>query len=210
MTTPRSSARTACVAVAGLLALLVAGCGGGDDRTSPVAAPAASPATASSAAAPTASSGPATASSAPAEAGAGRCATGQLRLGLGSEEGAAGSTYRPLTFVNTGTAACTVDGHPGVSYVAGDDGHQVGAAAGRTGTPAPVTLAPGATASATLRIVNPRAYDAATCLPTPVTGLRVYPPDQTAAAFLPGPATACAATGVVLLTTGPVRAGATG
>ncbi len=203
------------LAASSALALLLAGCGGGggDDGGSAALSAGTSPsAGASTAGAPRATSTTSPATNPPGtatSAGPARCATAQLRLGLGAAQGAAGSTYRPMTFVNTGSATCTLDGHPGVSYVAGDDGHQVGAAAARTGTPTVVTLAAGATAHATLRVVNDQNYDAATCRPTAVTGLRVYPPDQTAAAFVPAAGTGCAATGVVLLTIGPVSAGAT-
>ncbi len=199
-----------------LLGLLLAGCGGAD-KGAPTALSVGATTTSPPGPAVTPSAGPVTAPSssaaatAPPVAAAGPvgCTTAQLRLGLGPAQGAAGSTYRPVTFVNTGTSACTLTGHPGVSYVAGDDGHQVGAAAGRTGTAPEVPLAPGAIAHATLRLVSAGNYEAATCQPTAVAGLRVYPPDQTAAAFLPDPGTGCAAASVVLLTIGPVSAGAT-
>lgn len=135
------------------------------------------------------------------------CRTGQLRVTLGPAEGAAGSTYRPLRFTNRGSTTCTLSGHPGVSYVAGADGHQVGSPATRTGTPVHVVLRPGATASATLRGVRYETQDPARCRPTAVTGLRVYPPDQRASAFLRAPGRACAATGVRLLVVEPVRPG---
>jgi hypothetical protein len=37
-------------------------------------------------------------------------------------------------------------------------------------------------------------YDAAVCRPTPVRGLRVYPPGDTAALFVPAEGTGCAGT----------------
>jgi hypothetical protein len=97
--------------------------------------------------------------------------------------------YVGLQFRNAGPAACTLYGYPGVSWVAGADGHQVGAAATRQANnsgPAEqaVTLAPGALASAPLDIVNASALPPAECKPVPVRGLRVYPPGERSALFL--------------------------
>lgn len=117
--------------------------------------------------------------------------------------------YRPLRFRNSSSATCTLSGHPGVSYVAGDDGHQVGRPARRTGTPVHVTLRPGATAAAVLQELNAEIEDPGTCHLTRVTGLRVYPPDQRASAFLREPGRACAG-GPSLLGIGPVHAGSGG
>jgi len=101
--------------------------------------------------------------------------------------------YRVLVFTNIGSQACEMQGFPGVSYVAGDVGQQVGPAAERVGDPGgSVRIAPGATASAQLQLVNVANYDAAVCRPTPVRGLRIYPPDETAALFVPVEATGCA------------------
>jgi uncharacterized protein DUF4232 len=103
--------------------------------------------------------------------------------------------YRVLVFTNRGNRSCELQGFPGVSYVAGDDGHQVGSAAARTGDRGKsVPIAPGGTASAQLRQVNVANFDAATCQPTPVRGLRVYPPGETAAIFVPLGGTGCAGT----------------
>lgn len=123
------------------------------------------------------------------------CPTGQLGIRLGAAEGAAGSTVTPLVFTNTGSSTCQLRGFPGVSFVAGDDGHQVGPAAAEDGARAgQVDLAPGTSAHALVRVADSGNYDNATCVPTAVRGLRVYPPDDTAAAFVPAPQTACAHT----------------
>jgi hypothetical protein len=109
--------------------------------------------------------------------------------------GCRGSVYRVLVFTNRGSQSCELQGFPGVSYVAGDDGHQVGPAATRTGDRGePVHIAPGGTASAQLRQVNVANFDPAVCQPTPVRGLRVYPPGETAAIFVPLGSTGCAGT----------------
>jgi len=114
------------------------------------------------------------------------CTAADLTLALGDGEGAAGTVYRPLRFTNSGSRVCTIQGFPGVSYVAGSDGHQVGPAAFRVGTKgAVVTLRPGQVAAATVGFVNVGNYDEAACQPTQVLGIRVYPPHDTAAMFVP-------------------------
>ena len=129
----------------------------------------------------------------PATASSSDCKAAELRLSIGRGSAAAGTTYRPLQFTNTGQRNCTIQGFPGVSYVAGDDGHQVGPAAYRDGVKgASITLAPGEVASATVGFVQVLNYDPAVCRPTAVRGLRVYPPHDTAAMFLPMDGTGCA------------------
>lgn len=121
------------------------------------------------------------------------CLAADLELALGPGEGAAGTHYRPLRFTNVSDSPCVIHGFPGVSYVAGDDGHQVGAAAYRTGEKGdPVTLQPGRTAHADVGFVQVRNYDADECKPTPVRGLRVYPPHETNSMYVRAPGTGCA------------------
>ena len=124
-----------------------------------------------------------------------RCTTAELTGSLGPGEGAAGSVYRTLLLTNTGGRACELTGFPGVSYVTGDGGQQVGPAAAMSGERGgPVRLAAGAAAGAELKLVNVANYDAAVCRPTPVRGLRVYPPGDTVALFVPADGTGCAGT----------------
>jgi Domain of unknown function (DUF4232) len=126
-------------------------------------------------------------------AGAGLCKSAGLKLSLANEEGTAGTVYRRLVFTNSGSAPCTIQGFPGVSYVAGDDGHQVGPAAERVGTKGEaISLAPGASAGADVGFVEVRNYDEGVCKPTQVRGLRVYPPQETASVFVPLDGTGCA------------------
>lgn len=121
------------------------------------------------------------------------CRAADVDLSLGKGEGTAGTQYRPLRFTNVGDTACVVHGYPGVSYVAGDDGHQVGPAAYRTGGKGdPVTLQPGDTAHAAVGFVQVHNYDPAECQPTKVRGLRVYPPQETNSMFVPVQGTGCA------------------
>jgi hypothetical protein len=164
---------------------------------------------------PASTTAPTTAAPGPPTTVAGSCATTALRVSLGSGQGAAGSTYVNLLFTNTGSTTCTMAGFPGVSYVTGPGGTQIGQAAQRSGSSGtPVNLAPGAVASATLRQVNVQNYPAADCTPTPAAGLLVYPPGQITAAYVAfsAPGTGCATgTGAAgQLTIGGVAAGSSG
>jgi hypothetical protein len=124
-----------------------------------------------------------------------RCVTRELSVSLGDGGAAAGSVYRPLIFTNTGSHTCELRGFPGVSYVAGDDGHQVGPAAAMSGERGgQVPIPPGGTAQAQLQLVNVQNFDPADCHPVPVRGLRVYPPGDTASLFVQMDGTGCSAT----------------
>jgi hypothetical protein len=66
---------------------------------------------------------------------------------------------------------------PGVSYVAGADGHQVGPAAAMDGERGgAVRLGVGGSAGAPLRLVNVADYDASLFVPAPGTGCAGTPP----------------------------------
>jgi hypothetical protein len=119
---------------------------------------------------------------------------------------------------NTGSTPCTLYGYPGVSWVAGTDGHQVGRAASRQaettgGKQAVLTLAPGATASAPLDIIDAAVVSKSDCKPVPVKGLRVYPPGEKAALFISLPTDSggygecSASTSQPLLTVGYLQSG---
>ena len=121
------------------------------------------------------------------------CKVADLKLSLRDGDATAGTFYRSLVFTNKGNRTCTIQGFPGVSYVAGDDGHQVGPAAYRVGKKGPViTLKPGNSASADVGFVQVRNYDPAVCKPTAVRGLRVYPPHEYDSMFVPSEGTGCA------------------
>lgn len=123
------------------------------------------------------------------------CKVADLSLRLGGGDAAAGTSYRALVFTNKGNRTCTIQGFPGVSYVAGDDGHQVGPAAYRNGEKGPViTLKPGDSAFADVGFVQVGNFDPEECKPTEVRGLRVYPPQEYDSMFLANPGTGCAGT----------------
>jgi hypothetical protein len=123
------------------------------------------------------------------------CKVTELKLSLGGGDAAAGTTYRQLRFTNKGSRTCTIQGFPGVSYVAGEDGHQVGPAAFRDGSKGKaISLKPGMTVFAPVGFVQVRNYDAAVCKPTAVRGLRVYPPHEYNSMFVTAAGTGCAGT----------------
>lgn len=129
----------------------------------------------------------------PAASGPVLCTSKDLALSLGRGDAAAGTAWRPLRFTNKSKSTCEIQGFPGVSYVAGDDGRQVGAAAYRDGTKGkPVMLKPGGVAYAAVGFTQVRNFDPADCEPTAVRGLRVYPPQETASMFLRNSGTGCA------------------
>ncbi len=123
-------------------------------------------------------------------------------LGLGLGGGTAGSTYYPLEFSNVGHRACTLSGFPGVSAV-GNGGGQIGPAASRNGAHhGTVTLAPGATAHALLRVLD---WGALCSKEVVAQALRVFAPGERSAGVVPFSFGACAHRGVLVV--GPVRAG---
>ena len=117
--------------------------------------------------------------------------------------------YQNLDFTNIGNTACTLYGYPGVSLASGTPVTQVGAAATRStaASPTVVTLQPGQTGSALLRITQALNYPAAECSPLATTYLQIYPPNQTTPIYLPYSSTGCSATSVQLLTIGVVQPG---
>lgn len=173
--------------------LLIAGCGNGSDRRpSPTVQP-------PSLFSRSQTSGTTTAVTSPpiTHVDGTLCAAADVKLALGRGDAAAGSRYRPLLITNVSGKGCTLQGFPGVSYVAGDDGHQVGNPASREGTEGDaVKLADGETAAADIQFVNVHNYDPSVCKPTPVRGLRIYLPQETASSFVPAPGTGCAGTGI--------------
>lgn len=124
-----------------------------------------------------------------------RCTTAELTGSLGPGGGAAGSVIQTLVLTNTGSRTCYLRGFPGVSYVGGDDGTQVGPSAVMSGPRGgDIRLGVGGSAGAELKLVHVGNYDAAACKPVPVRGLRVYPPGDTASLFVPREGTGCSAT----------------
>jgi Protein of unknown function (DUF4232) len=154
------------------------------------------------AATPSAGSGGGTgaSSSAPASGGAEggppSCATSALQVSLGQGNGAAGSSIVPLQFNNQSSSACTMFGFPGVSFVTGTGGSQIGASAAedKSAARAAITLAPGAVAHALLRVADAQNFPAARCKLVTAHWLKIYPPGQTAPLYLKFTSAACSST----------------
>ena len=192
--------------------LSTAACAG----TTPAPAPTAAAPAPTSTAAPSAPGGPAAGPGGPAAgpgggattaAGGGpaECRTRDLRVGV-DKGPAAGPGLRHdelLVFANESGRTCAVQGFPGVSFVAGDSGTQVGSAFARTSARThPVDLAPGERAYAPITITQaPNA-----CSPVTARGFRVYPPDETAAVFVAEPQLACTDPGQSVGLVAPVAA----
>jgi Protein of unknown function (DUF4232) len=188
-----------CLAItAAALTAAVSGCGqggGNNAQTSSsqaAAAPSSTSTTTPSSSAPAAAPAPV---SAPAVAATepGLCKSADLKLSLGHGDAAAGTAYRPLVFTNISDHSCVIQGFPGVSYVGGPDGHQIGRPAEREGNKGPaITLGRGEQANAVIGFATVQNYDAAVCRPEAVRGLRVYPPQETASMYLENAGTGCA------------------
>ncbi|WP_199442767.1 DUF4232 domain-containing protein [Umezawaea beigongshangensis] len=181
-------------------ALLLAGCDGyqrasrGTTSPSPAPTPSAEPV-----AAPSTSSAPLDET----------CHAAELSVALGEQSGGTGGLATAVVFTNTGNRTCTMVGFPGVSFVTGENGQQIGPAAARDGeVGAPVRLGPGETAAAPLLITSFAPHPAQECRVVDTGGLRIYPPGDTVALFLPDANRTCGAdVGEPLLHVGTVVAG---
>lgn len=133
------------------------------------------------------------------------CLTSQLKGSLTNPNGAAGSIYYQLVLTNTSSTTCVLDGYPGVSFVTGNHGQQVGAPAARApGAVSPVTLTSGASSSASLQITD--ANNFAPCGITATDGLRVYPPNQQASLLIVHNDQTCSDPSKVTLHVSPFKA----
>jgi hypothetical protein len=138
-----------------------------------------------------------------------QCATSDLKVWLERElgGGTAGRVYYLLEFKNVSDHTCQLRGYPGVSAYA--NGHQIGSSAAWGGpiSVRTVSLKFGAPAHSVLWIVNAESYPAKLCQQVTATSLKVYPPNQTSATYIPYRFDACARTGAGVLGTGPVQEG---
>jgi hypothetical protein len=202
----------AAVLAAGTLigAAALAGCASSGTSSQPPAAGSTTTVTASPSA-PAASSSNTPAVAAPSSSAAGTaCATSALQVKLGASDGYAGGVYQTIDFTNTSGSSCTLTGYPGVSLVTGPSHQQLGLAAKRSTTGAPaatVTLGPGDTANAVVQIVDALNFPSSSCSPAKAADLKVFPPDQFTAVYLPDTSYGCGKS-VQTLFIAPVRSGA--
>ncbi|WP_354569742.1 DUF4232 domain-containing protein [Glaciihabitans sp. UYNi722] len=159
----------------------------------------------------TPSSSPTADSPQDSSSGTGSCSTSELTGTLGEGSGgAAGSIGVRLVLTNTSAKSCILQGWPGVSFVGGGNGTQIGVPAkqDRSGQYPhdTVTLAAGGAASVPLLIAQALDYSMADCQPRDADGFRVYPPGQKGALFIADAGVkACAGKGVVLPTASAVQ-----
>ena len=186
--------------VAGITVTLAACTAGGSGGVATSSAPAPTSITtpASPAAAPTSSAPGASASTSADSTGVPRCATSALTgaVDLTASGGADGSTFYPLDLTYTSARTCSLEGYPGVSFVTGPAGTQIGDPARRNPVAAPgiVTLDAGQVAHATLQVAAAGNYDPTQCVPVMAHYLRIYPPGETTALVVPFTTQACSAT----------------
>jgi hypothetical protein len=178
--------------LAGLSALATA-CSSGSGTAAPT-----STVTVTQAPASTPASTPATAPSSTAPAAPAQCTTADLRVHVGSSQGAAGTIYYFIDFTNVSGSTCVVQGYPGVSLVSRGStaGSQIGADAKRGSTAAVklITLAQGQTGHAMLGIAEAGVFPPSSCHPVTAHWLKVFPPDQTVAAYVSFTTQTCAST----------------
>jgi hypothetical protein len=134
------------------------------------------------------------------------CATSGLDVWLNTQgKVALGTTYYNLEFTNLSGSSCSLNGYPAISAVT-LTGTQLGSGSFPSGgTPHTVTLANGATAHTRLGITETAKFPPAQCHPVTAAGLRVHPPGQAQSKVAPFPFSACAKSGPIYLTTGPVQ-----
>ena len=201
MAAAMSLARAGRVAAVLALAALAAGCSS-SSSSSTSSSGTSSPATTVTVTATATSSSTSTSTAGAAAA----CATSALRISQSAPNGYAGGVIVTLGFTNASGATCTLYGYPGVSLVSSAQ-TQIGLAAKRSGTAVKlIALAPGATASASLQIVDALNFPSTTCDPVKAAYLRVYPPNQTVSVLLANTSQTCSKP-VQTLTVNPVQAG---
>lgn len=200
--------------------LVLAGCGGGQSlggsvpaavdstTTTASATPSAQPTSGGPApVASTTSGDPTTHPGGGGPAQGGNCTAADLAVTLtpGQDNGMSHHGEN-VVFTDKGGRTCTLFGFPGVSFVSGPNGNQVGKAADRgQGGGQQITLTPGRSASSPLRIAQTGVYPEEDCRPVQVAGFRVYAPGDTAWTFVNSPQTACSGTTDTQLVVDAVR-----
>lgn len=198
--------RLAAVAVLASSAALLAACGSSPGPAAPAKTvtitdtPTASPTQPTPSSTPTTPSGPA------------ECTSAGLKIALGSSNGAAGTIYYNIDFTNTSSGPCFLQGYPGVSLVSAGDGSgtQVGDDAKRVPvTPShQIVLNAGQTANAALGVAEAGNFPASTCKEVTAHWLKVFPPDQTVAAYLALTTQTCSSASVATMHISAISSGA--
>lgn len=119
------------------------------------------------------------------------CTTSDLKVKIGQSEGAAGSIYVTLDFTNASGSPCTMYGYPGVSLANGTTEVSPGADRSTTNAASLVTLAAGATGNAVLQVGDAGNYPSGNCGPKPTDAIKIFPPSETTALYVPYSTSAC-------------------
>jgi hypothetical protein len=194
--TPSAHAARRISAAAALLCTgaLAAACGSTSSNNSAGSPPSTAASAASTPSSAPASTVPATPPSTPS---APACSPADLSATVNTSPGgaAAGSTYYPLNFTNTSKSSCYLYGYPGVSFVTGPSGSQIGEPASRNPAvgPSTVILPPGGTAHVTIQVVDALNYSKSDCKPVTAHWLKVFPPGQFTALYVKFSALTCSA-----------------
>lgn len=194
----RAARRISTAAILLCTGALAAACGsaGSSNPAGSAASPASSPAAATPSSAPATSAAPAP-TTPPSTPSAPSCSPADLSAVVNTSPGgaAAGSTYYPLDFTNTSKSSCYLYGYPGVSFVTGPSGSQIGEPASRNPALAPSTviLPPGGTAHVTIQVVDALNYSKSDCQPVTAHWLKVFPPGQFSALYVKFSALTCSA-----------------
>jgi hypothetical protein len=137
------------------------------------------------------------------------CSTSDLSLSIGQGQGAAGTSYVPIIFTNTGSKPCTLYGFPGVSFL-DSSGKQLGVPATHSGgAEGVVTLAPNGAANSQLGLPDPGNFPSGGCNSATAAKLQVYPPGDFGALTIADTSTVCTTDGGATSVT-PVTPGSGG
>jgi len=135
------------------------------------------------------------------------CTASALTVTLGQPDGAAGSTYLPVIFANSGSQPCTLTGYP-IVYFVDSSGNKIGAA-GAPDTTQPQnenTVQPGKSVASVVKITSAGNLD--NCDPQDAAGLKVQAPNVSQAVTLDASGyTACGNGNTNILSVGPIAAG---
>ncbi len=133
------------------------------------------------------------------------CLATQLTGSIGPGSGTAGSNRIVVLLLNRSTTSCSMQGYPQLAYASSLTGRQIGSAALRSDSPTVrlVTLSPRTVVQVDVQEFAPFGPPAS-CLPTQVAGLRLYPPGRPAPVFIAQPVMRCGNPEYVGLRVGPV------
>lgn len=208
----RTSATLAAASSMAALVTLVAGCGSPSSPAAPRSTVTVTVTPSGGSGSSSGSGGTGSSSPSAPPAGPAECATSDLKVAVGQSNGAAGTIFYNLDFTNNSASACFLRGYPGVSLVSAGSsaGSQLGADAKRNSvTPSTqITLNPGEAAHAVLGIAEAGNFPASKCHIVSAHWLKVFPPDQTVAAYAPLTTQTCSSTSVATMQISAISSGA--